>query len=84
MRITYLQDPGHGWLIVPAALVRSLGCRPSDYSYYDRVSDTAYLEEDCDADEFMNALRCSGVEPQIISQHTNADAYCRTLPRWRG
>jgi hypothetical protein len=84
MRITYLQDPGHGWLIVPAALVRSLGCRPSDYSYHDRASDTAYLEEDCDAGDFMRALKASGVEPQIIDHHTNGDAYCRTLPRWRG
>jgi hypothetical protein len=84
MRITYLQDPGHGWLIVPAALVRSLGVHPSDYSYHDRASDMAYLEEDCDAAAFMHALKDSGVEPQIVEHHTDDDAYCRRLPRWRG
>lgn len=84
MNLTYLQDPGHGWLIVPAALVRSLGVRPSPYSYHDRASDMAYLEEDCDAGAFMRALKATGVEPQIIDHHTDADAYCRSLPSWRG
>ena len=82
MRIIYLQDPGHGWLIAPASLVRQLGCTPSRYSYIDRNADLAYLEEDCDAGPFVEALRASGVEPEIVEQHVPRDAACRALPRW--
>jgi hypothetical protein len=82
MQLTYLQDPGHGWLIAPAALVRQLGCTPSRYSFIDHAADLAYLEEDCDAGAFMHALRASGVQPVIHEVHTNHDAKCRALPRW--
>ena len=82
MRICYLQDPGHGWLIVPASLVRQLGCTPSRYSYIDRNADLAFLEEDCDAAPFLAALRASGVEPEIVERHVRSDAACRALPRW--
>ena len=82
MQLTYLQDPGHGWLIVPASLVRDLGVKPSAYSYIDSASGFAYLEEDCDAGAFMHALRASGVQPVINEVHTNRDAKCRALPRW--
>lgn len=82
MRIIYLQDPGHGWIIVPASLVRELGCKPSQYSYLDPQADLAFLEEDCDAGPFITALRASGVEPQIVERHVKGDASCRRLPRW--
>jgi hypothetical protein len=82
MQFTYLQDPGHGWLIVPASLVRDLGVTPSHYSYIDRASGYAYLEEDCDAGAFMRALRATGVQPVIQEVHTPRDAKCRALPRW--
>ena len=83
MRIVYLQDPGHGWIEVPASLVRELGCKPSQYSFIDRSNDLAYLEEDCDAGPFIRALRATGVEPEIVDHHINHDAACRSLPRWR-
>ena len=82
MKLTYLQDPGHGWLIVPASLVRELGCRPSVYSYFDRAAGFAYLEEDCDAGEFLRALSAAGTKPEIHEVHVNHDAKCRALPRW--
>lgn len=82
MQLTYLQDPGHGWLIVPASLVRDLGVQPSAYSYHDRAAGLAYLEEDCDAGAFMRALRATGVQPVIQEVHTPRDAKCRALPRW--
>lgn len=82
MKFTYLQDPGHGWLIVPGSLVRRLGVRPSEYSYHNRAGDMAYLEEDCDAGEFMRALRATGVQPEIHEVHLDHDAACRSLPRW--
>ena len=48
MELAYIQDPGHGWIACPASLVRDLGIahQVSRYSYLDRPSGTAYLEED--------------------------------------
>lgn len=82
MKLTYLQDPGHGWIVAPASLVRDLGCRPSSYSYIDRASGFAYLEEDCDAGPFLDALRAAGIDYTIQEVHTRGEAKCRALPRW--
>lgn len=82
MKLLYIQDPGHGWLLAPGALVRQLGITPSRYSYYNRAGDQVYLEEDCDAGEFMRALRATGATPEIQEVHLPHDAACRSLPRW--
>jgi hypothetical protein len=55
----YIVDPGHGWIEVPMELVDQLGLRNkiSKYSYKNRIDgiEKAFLEEDCDAELFMNA-----------------------------
>lgn len=58
--IVFHEDPGHGWLQVPHALLISLKIanKITGYSYKD--SNYAYLEEDCDLSTFMRALR---IEP---------------------
>lgn len=85
MRLHYIQDSGHGWIVAPVSLVRDLGIadRISRYSYHDSTAGQLYLEEDCDAPAFIRALRVSGIEPDIIDVHVNGDAKCRALPSWR-
>ena len=50
-------DPGHGWLAVKEKELIELNIahKISPYSYH--KGNTVYLEEDCDAGIFMEALR---------------------------
>ena len=50
----WIEDPGHAWLRVPLAEVRASGANISDFSY--RQGAYAYLEEDCDAGNFLDAI----------------------------
>ena len=52
----FFADPGHGWLEVPRAEVVAAGVKVTPYSYYDPVTDMAYLEEDCEAPAFLAAV----------------------------
>lgn len=83
MQLTYLQDPGHGWIACPLALAHDLGIadKVSRYSYLD--GQTLWLEEDCDAGLLIDALRAAGTVFRIREQHLNHDAHVRALPRWR-
>jgi len=52
----FWNDPGHGWLQVEVSDLKLLGIdkKISGYSY--KKSGKAYLEEDCDAGVYLNAL----------------------------
>lgn len=56
-RYIYEQDPGHGWIGVPAAELVQLGIagEVSSCSYYDRSRKIVWLEEDCDMSLFFTA-----------------------------
>jgi hypothetical protein len=54
-RYRFFTDPGHGWLEVPRREVVASGVSISAYSYYDPVTDMAYLEEDADAWAWLKA-----------------------------
>ena len=47
----FISDPGHGWLRVSKEEVKPIKDKISSYSYMDR--NYVYLEEDCDAGEFL-------------------------------
>jgi hypothetical protein len=82
MQLTYLQDPGHGWIACPLSLAHDLRIaeRVSPYSYVE--SSTLWLEEDCDASLLIEALERSGTPFTLRHVHVNRDAYVRNLPRW--
>jgi len=77
---TFHTDPGHGWLEVPAADVRAVGCRVSRYSFRSRDGRTVYLEEDCDAPVFVAAWTAAHGKPEYHEQNHNESAPCRALP----
>ena len=58
-------DPGHAWLAVKLSEIEMLGIQTeiSTYSYV--KGKTAYLEEDCDAGKFINAMRAKGIEVEV-------------------
>jgi len=58
-------DAGHGWLAVKIHELKMLGIETeiSEYSYV--RGGTAYLEEDCDAPKFINAMQVKGIEVMV-------------------
>jgi hypothetical protein len=79
---TFFNDPGHGWVAVPTSILWALGISHeiSHYSYLDRRSGTAYLEEDSDALIFVNAY---GEENLAFNEkYTDDDSFVRDLPSY--
>ena len=74
-------DPGHGWLEVPASLVTALDVHPSEYSYRSRDGGTLYLEEDCDAPTFIRAYEVKYGTVHVVDMYHNRDCFVRSLPR---
>lgn len=82
MKITYLQDPGHGWLLVPSADLQKVGMSGRDFTTFSyRSKDGVYaLEEDCDASRYLDRLKERGVAFELVSKHVNHSAPCRNWP----
>jgi hypothetical protein len=75
---TYLQDPGHGWLIVDRTDLAAAGMSASDFTVCSYVhDDTLALEEDVDMARFLKRLDERGIAYRLREQHTNNDAYVR-------
>ena len=79
MEFLVFTDPGHAWVRVPKSLAHDLGIegRVSSYSYQD--SEFLYLEEDCDALLFINALNDWGYVPEFKDIYSE-DCFVRELP----
>jgi ParB/RepB/Spo0J family partition protein len=75
---TYLQDPGHGWLIVDRTDLASAGMSAADFTVCSYVhGDTFALEEDVDMAKFLKRLDERGIDYRLREQHTNGDAHVR-------
>lgn len=79
---TFYNDSGHGWVAVWKELLRELGIEDkiSQYSYM--RGKTAYLEEDCDAALFFNALERMGVHYKIENKHCDKLSPIRSYERY--
>jgi hypothetical protein len=80
MRLTYMTDPGHGWLLVTVGQLKELDLDPSDFSAYSyRNGDVLALEEDCDMgkylDRFEERYRST---PLISAEHVDHDCEIRS------
>lgn len=86
MRLTFHSDEGHGWLAVPAALLREWGIRKaiSPGSYRSRDRKTAYLEEDCDMAVFLREAACRGVTVETTEERECPESFVRGLPSFVG
>ncbi len=59
--LTFISDPGHGWLRVPLADIAALGIE-GDISEYSFINGRfAYLEEDCDYGRFVTACNAQDI-----------------------
>lgn len=71
--ILYIEDPGHGWLLVTPAQLASYGIvenQISPFSYRSPDGGQIALEEDCDASLFIEAFRQThGEAPHLKREH---------------
>ncbi len=81
MVLTFIADPGHGWLRVPLVDIAALGLETalSSYSFID--GQYAYLEEDNDCAVYLAALReRTQVKPTIQEEYR--EHFSRNRPRF--
>lgn len=85
MLIRIHSDPGHAWYEAPRAELDRLGLtsKISAYSYASHDKQTVYLEEDCDAPLYLQALNDEGRKFRLCDMHVDHDSALRTLPRFR-
>ncbi|ENI4487403.1 hypothetical protein ABXZ88_003275 [Vibrio fluvialis] len=80
MKFNMHTDHGHGWLEVDVELAeRLLGDKVSVYSYISDDCKTVYLEEDCDATAFIEALNKNQIEHEIVEIWHEGDCFVRSL-----
>lgn len=79
---TYHEDPGHGWIEVPMQELYALGIAAKITPYSYRNGDTAFLEEDDDADTLLKALRAQGVEVTFERRYQEYTPIRHYNPYW--
>ena len=77
-------DPAHGWIKVPKALLEVLGIadKITPYSYMN--GGFAYLEEDCDATLFVKVFEeKNGKKPKFTDHYCNGRSRIRQFESYR-
>ena len=74
---TFHEDPGHGWLRVPRKLLVELGIEKQITPYSFQQGESVYLEEDCDAGTFIEAMKKRGIRVKFDSRFHENTASCR-------
>ena len=78
----YHEDPGHGWIEVPMQELYALGIAAKITPYSYRNGETAFLEEDDDADTLLKALRAQGVEVTFERRYQEYTPIQHYNPYW--
>ena len=83
--VQWITDPGHAWLQVNRSVVAELDIKVSGFSYMN--SHSVYLEEDCDASNFIIAVSIAGHQleylPEIVEKYN--DSVVRSMASyWSG
>ena len=81
-RYNFHSDPGHGWLEVGRDELAMLKIADAISSYSYQRGDKVYLEEDCDAALFINALKNLGVKFIFNIVTSNNDSPIRMMQRY--
>jgi hypothetical protein len=82
MKFNFFADAGHAWLKVPISLLVKLGIatKISNFSY--QRGDFAYLEEDCDATTFSNALKAAGKTFEYVEHSSDKSSRIRNYEQY--
>ncbi len=77
-QIVVYADPGHAWAKVSKAELSKLGIAQKISSCSYENGDYAFLEEDCDLDVYVTALKEKGIEYKFKESHTNRQSKIRS------
>jgi len=82
MSYVFHTDPGHGWLEVDKdeLTLFNIADKISSYSY--KLGNKVFLEEDCDAGLFIDALENKGIKFTYTTINSNTDSIVRTYKRY--
>lgn len=82
MEYIFHTDSGHGWLEVglDELYMLNIADKISGYSY--KRGGKAYLEEDCDAGVFINALESKGIKFKYNVINVDGDSIIRSFRRY--
>lgn len=80
---SFYSDPGHGWLKVKKDKLVMLGIADKISSCSHMRGEDAYLEEDCDAPAFLNALKERGVGYEIKTFNTDKSSKIRSYESFK-
>lgn len=80
---TFFSDPGHGWLRITRDDVNASGIADKVSSYSYQRGRWVYLEEDCDAALYIDALREKGVSIVFRGRCANNRSSIRSFDRYR-
>ena len=75
--ILFYSDPGHGWAKVPKKELVKLGIANEISGFSYEKGEFAYLEEDCDLEKYIMALRAKGIVYKFKETHTNRQSKIR-------
>jgi len=70
-------DPGHAWAKVSKKELVKLGIANEISSFSYENGDFAFLEEDCDLEKYIMALRAKGIEYKFKENHANRQSKIR-------
>ena len=79
----FYADPGHAWLQVKRDELKQLDIEQSISRYSYQQNDDVFLEEDCDAGLFIEALKKQGHTIKFIENHTNHQSRIRGFDSFR-
>jgi len=83
MIFTFYSDPGHAWLKVPRNLLNELNIAHEISCYSFQRNNYVYLEEDCDASLFINAMEKIGKVVEIKESFVYYDSQIRNYPQYK-
>lgn len=75
-------DPGHAWAKVSKKELVKLGIANEISSFSYENGDFAFLEEDCDLEKYIMALRAKGIVYKFKETHTNRYSKIRNYYRY--
>jgi hypothetical protein len=76
-KFNYYNDPGHGWVKVPRQKLIDLGILDKISSCSYQRGNQVYLEEDCDASHFVEAMKAIGKTVEYRTFYCNKQSKIR-------